>query len=395
MGTMKPIDAANAVEQAGSALLPTYKTYPFELVRGQGMHVWDAAGRCYLDFYGGHAVASLGHSPEALAEALGRQAREFLFYSNVARIPVRERAARALADYAGPGFSRVFFCNSGAEANESALKVGIQRTGRMRIAALEGGFHGRTLLALAATGGAGYRAGLEPLLAECVRLRPNRPEDLALLDSTVAAVIVEPVLSMAGVVELQRDWLVALRARTRELGIVLVFDEVQTGVGRLGAPFAALALGVTPDLITTAKGLGGGVPVGALLLTPEMADGMKEGDLASTFGGGPLACAAVLATLGEIRSQELEARVRRVSAFARDRLRVGPVDSVRGAGWLMGLVTGVPAREVHAFLMQRGILTGTSADPNVLRLMPPLIVEEDHVELLRAALLEWNRGDTQ
>jgi acetylornithine/N-succinyldiaminopimelate aminotransferase len=392
---MKPIGAPGAAPQDGSALLPTYKTYPFELVRGEGMYVWDAADRRYLDFYGGHAVASLGHSPEPIARALALQAREFLFYSNVARIPVREQAARALVEYAGPGFSRVFFCNSGAEANEAALKVGIQRTGRMRIAALEGGFHGRTLLALAATHGAGYRAGLEPLLAPCVRLRPNRFEDLELLDDTVAAVIVEPVLSMAGVVELEREWLRALRARTTQLGIVLVFDEVQTGVGRLGAPFAALALGVTPDLITTAKGLGGGVPVGALLLSPAMAEGIKEGDLASTFGGGPLACAAVLATLGEIRSQELEARVRRVSAVARERLRVGPVASVRGAGWLMGLVTDVPARDVHAFLMQRGILTGTSADPQVLRLLPPLIAEEEHVELLRAALLEWNRGDSK
>ncbi|MBI5836731.1 MAG: aspartate aminotransferase family protein [Candidatus Eisenbacteria bacterium] len=384
--------AAGAAAPPASALLPTYKTYPFELAQGEGMWVWDTSGRRYLDFYGGHAVASLGHSPKALADALAGQAREFLFYSNVARIPVRETAARALAEYAGPPFTQVFFCNSGAEANEAALKVAIQSTGRTRVAALTGAFHGRTLLALSATDGAGYRAGLEPLLAPCMRLRPNRFEDLDRLDDTVAAVIVEPVQSMAGVVVLEPAWLGALRERTRRLGIVLIYDEVQTGMGRLGAAFAAGQSGVTPDLVTTAKGLGGGVPVGALLLSTEMGAGVKEGDLGSTFGGGPLACVAVTTVLSEIANQDLHSRVRRVSAYARERLIVGPVSGVHGVGWLTGLATRGPAREVVAFLLQRGVLTGTSADPHVVRLLPPLIAGEEHVDLLREALLEWGNA---
>lgn len=375
-----------------SALIPTYASYPFELVGGDGVFVHGRDGRAYLDFYGGHAVAALGHSPREIVAAISAQASEFLFYSNVARIPVREQAARALVEFAGPPFSHVFFCNSGTEANEAALKVAMQSTGRARIAALGGAFHGRTLMSLSATDGGHYHAGVEALLVPTVRLTANQLADLARLDDTVAAVIVEPIQSMAGVVTLERPYLEALRKRTRELGIVLVFDEVQTGMARLGAPFAANRYGVTPDLITSAKALGGGVPVGAVIFSEALASRIKEGDLGSTFGGGPLAAAAVLAMVGAIRDRGIEAQVRRVSGYARGTLQVGPVSGIRGDGWLMGLETTVPAKDVHKFLLGRGILTGTSGDPHVLRLLPPLIIEEVHVDQLRDALLEWKEG---
>ncbi len=375
-----------------SALIPTYATYPFELVEGEGVYVRDREGRAYLDFYGGHAVAALGHSPREIVAAISGQASEFLFYSNVARIPVRDQAARALVDFAGPPFAQVFFCNSGTEANEAALKVAMQTTGRRRIAALSGAFHGRTLLSLSATDGEHYCAGMESLLVPTERLAPNQPADLARLDDTMAAVIVEPIQSMAGVVTLEKPYLEALRRRTQELGIVLVFDEVQTGMARLGAPFAATRFGVTPDLITSAKALGGGVPVGAVIFSEQLASQVKEGDLGSTFGGGPLASAAVLAMVTAIRDRGIEAQVRRVSDYARKSLAVGPVSGVRGDGWLMGLETTVPAKQVHKFLLERGILTGTSGDPRVLRLLPPLIIEEKHVDQLRTALLDWKGG---
>jgi len=372
-----------------SALVPTYATYPFELSRGQGMYVRDPQGREYLDFYGGHAVASLGHSPAEVLDAVAAQASELLFYSNVARVPVREQAARALVEFAGPTFSQVFFCNSGTEANEAALKTALALTGRGKIAALTGAFHGRTLLSLSATDGKGYRGALEPLLVPCVRLRPNVGEDLARVDDSVAAVIVEPIQSMAGVVALGKAYLEALRQRTREVGAALIFDEVQTGMGRLGAPFAASRHRAHPDMITTAKGLGGGVPVGAVIFDAATAVQVRQGDLGSTFGGGPLACAAALATVRALVGRNIPGQVARVSAVARAALKVGPVTEVRGEGWLLGLVTAPPAKEVYEHLLSRRILTGTSADPHVLRLLPPLVAEEEHVEILRQALEDW------
>jgi len=379
-------------EPTASALVQTYATYPFELVRGDGVTLRDTQEREYLDFYGGHAVAILGHSPRELANALFLQSHELLFYSNAAPIPLRERAARRLVEFAGPPFTQVFFCNSGTEANEAALKTALKITGRRKIAALTGAFHGRTLLSLSATDGAAYRQDLEAALLPCARLRPNAVEELGTLDESIAAVIVEPIQSMAGAVVLERSYLEALRLRTRELGAMLVFDEVQTGMGRLGAPFAANLFQVSPDILTTAKGLGGGFPVGATIFSAEVAAQVRPNDLGSTFGGGPLACAAVLSILESIERRELLARVRRVSEVARRRLVVGPVNAVRGEGWLLGLETGPPAREVYNHLLNQRILTGTSADAHVLRLLPPLIVEEDKVEILRQALKSWPGG---
>lgn len=372
-----------------SALVPTYATYPFEILRGNGVEVYDAQNRAYLDLYGGHAVATLGHTPTTIAAALAEQARTLFFYSNVARTPIRDTAARALADFSGLPGAQVFFCNSGTEANEAALKTALQVTKRAKIAALAGAFHGRTLLSLSATDGASYRGALEPLLVPCVRLRPNVLDDVALLDHSIAALIVEPIQSMAGVVVLEPTYLAALRTRTRELGIALIFDEVQTGIGRLGQPFAATAYHCAPDMITTAKGLGGGFPVGAVIFSADIAATITTGALGSTFGGGPLACAAVAATLATIHADDLLARVRRVSAYAREHLCVGPVTGIRGDGFLLGLETTAPAKDVYNYLLERRILTGTSAHPDVLRLLPPLILEETHIDQLATALREW------
>jgi len=370
------------------ALVPCYAQYPFALVSGRGARVRDADGREYWDFYGGHAVALLGHSHPAVAEAVGRQLRTLGFYSNVAPLAVRDQAAAALADFAGGELRHVFFCNSGAEANENALKLAIAQTGRTRIAALAGAFHGRTLLALSATDGAKLRGPFADVLVDRVRLGPNALEDVERIDESVAAVIVEPVLSMAGVVELSGEFLRKLRRRCDEVGAYLIYDEVQTGMGRLGRPLAAGRFDVRPDVVTLAKGIANGIPAGVVLMTPRVTQRIRIGDLGSTFGGGPVACAAILAVLETIRRERLVENAARLGEQMRSKLCVGPVESVRGCGCLIGLQTRAEAREIQQKLLERGFLTGTSADPHVLRLMPPINLPDQAIDELAAALSE-------
>lgn len=357
---------------SSAALVKTYAELPLEIVSGRGARVTDSAGRELWDLYGGHAVCLLGHSHPAVARAIQQQSERLMFYSNALPLEIRSRAAKRLAAFAPDGLEHVFFCNSGAEANENALKLAIDRTGRQRIAALHGAFHGRTLLALAATDGAKLHRGLESLLCPCTRLRPNCVEDVERIDETVAAVIVEPVMSMAGVIELSGEFLRALRARCDQTGTLLIYDEVQTGLGRLGRPFAAGEHGLLPDMVTLAKGLANGYPVGALLLRPKLAETIGIGDLGTTFGGGPTACAALLAVLDTLEREQLVEAAARFGDTARRKLLGGPVREVLGRGCLLGLRLDRPAKLVHAELLSRGFITGTSGDPNVLRLLPPL-----------------------
>lgn len=371
---------------SAGALVETYPQFPFMLVSGSGSRVRDERGREYWDLYGGHAVALLGHCHPALVRALRAQAEQLHFYSNAARVEVRARAAERLCAFAPEGLRRVFFCNSGAEANENALKLAIQQTGRPRIAALDGAFHGRTLLALAATAGEKLRRPYEGLLCPVVRLRPNVVEDVARIDGQVAAVIVEPILSMAGVIELGGAFLQALRRRCGEVGALLIYDEVQTGMGRLGRPFAAGRFEVLPDMVTLAKGIAGGVPMGAVLMTDAVAGRVAPGDLGTTFGGGPLACAALLAVLETVAAEGLVARAAAFGAAARERLVCGPVRSVAGCGCLLGLRVAGPAQALQARLLERGFITGTSGDPHVLRLLPPLNTPLEALDALAAAL---------
>lgn len=378
------------------ALLDTYAQLPIDVVEARGARLKTRDGRELWDFYGGHAVAVLGHSHAAVARALFDQAQRLAFYSNVLALDIRTRAAETLCRFAsnlGPraapiGLEHVFFCNSGAEANENALKLAIQHTGRKRIAMLEGGWHGRTLLALSATTEEKLRAPLDGLLVPSVRLRPNVVEDLARLDDSIAAIIVEPILSIAGVVELTGEYLRALRRRCDDVGCYLVYDEVQTGVGRLGRPYVAGEFGVCPDLVTSAKGLANGVPMGAVLMTARVADRVKAGDLGSTFGGGPLACAAMLAVVETIERDGLCPHAERLGGEMHARLRVGPVQQVLGRGCLIGLRVGGSAKAVHQQLLSAGFVTGTSADPYVLRLLPPLNLPIEAVNELALALAQ-------
>ncbi len=368
-------------------LARVFAQYPLEVASADGVWIHDGHGRRVLDMYGGHAVAALGYGHPRWQAALQTQARAVAFQSNAVPMDVRARAARKLVEFAELPLDTVFFVNSGAEANENALRLACRLTGRGRIVAIEGGFHGRSAAAAAVTWGSARWYGFPRTPFDVGHLPRG---DLAAIetgiDSSVAAVIAEPVQGVAGAYDLGADYLGALRRRCDEVGALLILDEVQCGVGRTGHPFAAGLYGVRPDLLTTAKALGAGFPVGALMLTPAIAAELKMGELGTTFGGGPLACAVVEAVIDVLREEDLLSNVRRISALIRERCVVGPVQACQGEGFLLGLRTAAPAAEIQARLLEQDILAGTSADPHVLRLLPPYTLAEEHVELLASAL---------
>jgi acetylornithine/N-succinyldiaminopimelate aminotransferase len=365
-----------------------FAQYPLEVASAQGVWLTNTRGERLLDLYGGHAVVALGYAHPEWTAALARQAQECQFQSNAVAMQVRAKAARRLVRFSKLPFGSVFFVNSGAEANENALKVALRMTGRTHVAAIEGGFHGRTAAAGAVTWGAQAKWYGYPRTPFDVSFIPrgDHAAIAAQVTKDTAAVIVEPVQGLAGAVVLGRPYLSALRARCDEVGALLIFDEVQCGMGRTGEPFAANLYGVRPDLLTTAKALGNGFPVAALMMSPLVSASLKVESLGTTFGGGPMACAAINAVLAALREQKLLERVRRLGAYIRRSCIAGPVTAVQGAGLLVGLRTRRPAKEVHAELLECGILAGTSADSHVLRLLPPYILEEQHVDALRDAL---------
>jgi acetylornithine/N-succinyldiaminopimelate aminotransferase len=359
---------------ASSPLLPVYAQMPVRPVSGHGAWLVDEQGDEWLDAYGGHAVASTGHSHPRVVGAVADQARALLFYSTAVPHPARERLAERLAALCPDPLGRLFFCNSGAEANENALGLARRHTGRQDVVSLRGGWHGRTAATLAVTDGARYEAAARR--AGVPLSRKVAPEDIAGLDAaiddTVAAVIMEPVQGLGGARDLAPEFVAAARRLTRERGVLLVFDEIQCGVGRCGAFTAAEAYGVVPDLLTMAKGLASGLPIGAVVTTPEIGDQLQVGDLGSTFGGGPVPCAAALATLDVIEEEGLIRNAVAVGETIRRGARALGVRRVSGRGLLLGLHLGQPAVPVQRALFQRRVLTGTASDPEVLRLMPPL-----------------------
>jgi acetylornithine/succinyldiaminopimelate/putrescine aminotransferase len=301
---------------------------------------------------------------------------------------VRARAAERLVRFARLPLVSVFFVNSGAEANENALKIALRQTQRAQIVAIEGSFHGRTAAAGAVTWGAQQKWYGFPRTPFTVSFLP-RGDSAAIarrVTRKTAAVIVEPVQGLAGAVDLGSEFLAALRRRCDQVGALLIFDEVQCGVGRTGHPFAANLYGVVPDLLTTAKALGNGFPCAAVLMSQQVAAGLTVESLGTTFGGGPMACAAIEAVLEAIESERLLERVQRVAAYIRRHCIIGPVTGHQGAGLLIGLRTTRPAKEIQAELLECGILAGTASDPLVLRLLPAFILEEEQVDMLRDAL---------
>lgn len=372
------------------ALLPVYASMPVRPVRGHGSWLVDEEGNEWLDAYGGHAVASTGHSHPDVVRAIAEQAAALLFYSTAVPLPQREELAERLAAWCPDPLGRVFLCNSGAEANENALHLARRHTGRRTIVSVRGGWHGRTVATLACTDGARYE---EAAVRAGMPLSRKVPfDDIAALeaavDHTVAAVLVEPVQGFAGARDCAPAFLAAARRVCDEHGAVLLFDEVQCGVGRCGAFSAAESFGVTPDALTFAKGLAGGLPIGAVVASPLLTDSLTLGDLGSTFGGGPVPCAAAVANLGVIEREGLIENAVTVGDHLAHGARALGVARVTGRGLLLGLHLDRPAAEVQRSLFGKRILTGTATDPRVLRLLPPLSFSHREADLLLAGLKE-------
>ena len=382
------------------AVMNTFGTPSRVLVRGQGAQVWDADGKEYTDLLAGIAVNCLGHAHPAIVEAVTDQLGTLGHVSNFFTTPAQVRLAEELISLTFPGQnaadSRVFLANSGTEANEAAFKIARRHGGssRPRVLALQDAFHGRTMGALALTHKAAYREPFEPLPGGVEFIPAGDVDALrSALGPDVAALIIEPIQGEAGVRELPAGYLEAARELTRAAGALLIIDEVQTGMGRSGAWMAhhLLAPGVVPDVVTLAKGLGGGIPIGAVVATCEAASLLGPGQHGTTFGGNPVACVAALAVIDTIRSQDLLARVERLgSAWAQELAAIDGVDQVRGRGLLIGvgLAEGLPpAGEIVAALAERGFIVNAPR-PDTIRLAPPFILSDDDARAFTTALSE-------
>ena len=368
-------------------MLPVYGQLPFVPVRAAGCDIVTDDGRFILDLYGGHAVAALGYSHPRLIGAIHEQSRELLFQSNAVALDVRAQAAERLVAVAPRNLTRAFFVNSGAEANDNALRMALVATKRTRILAVVHGFHGRTAAAGAVTwnSDAWYGFPGKPFDVDFIP-RDDCAAARDMIDDRVAAVIFEPVQGVAGAYDLSQEFVETLRTETAHHGALLIADEVQSGIGRSGQFFAVQTFGIEPDILTSAKSLGGGIPCGAVLVSDAVAEHFGPGSLGSTFGGGPVAAAAIVAVLESIIDEGLLANVRRREAEIREQCIVGPVQRVQGIGLLLGLVCDRPAADVRDHLLDHDILAGTSADPQVVRILAPLVIEPSHVTRLADAL---------
>jgi acetylornithine aminotransferase len=371
------------------SLFPTYARYPIRLVRGKGSRLWDDQGKEYLDFMSGLAVTNLGHAPDRVREALVRQLGELWHVSNLFHIEGQERAARLLVENSCA--DAVFFCNSGAEANEAAVKLArryhrkVLGNDRYKIVTFERSFHGRTLATLTATGQDKVKDGFDPLPDGFVHVPLH---DLAAVEAAVdghtAAIMIEPVVAEGGVIPVEHDFLRALRELCDRHGLLLIFDEVQTGMGRTGKLFAYQHSGVEPDIFTLAKGLGSGFPVGAMLAREHLVPAFSAGSHASTFGGTPIAMAAVTATLETMLELDVPAKAAEAGEYLMGRLREAARDlpnvaEIRGKGLLVGIQCTHPVADAVAEMHRRGLLVVT-AGPEVIRLLPNLLVTREEID---------------
>ncbi|MBA2335005.1 MAG: aminotransferase class III-fold pyridoxal phosphate-dependent enzyme [Blastocatellia bacterium] len=387
----KTMNFAEIKQQEDTFQLATYKKMGIAIERGSGSWVWTKEGEKYLDLYGGHAVCSTGHSHPHVVRAIQEQAENILFYSNLVYSEIRGRAAEKLVSIAPDILTKAFFCNSGTEANENAMRMARMATGREKIVSFSGGFHGRTADSISATFLGKYREIGRPnvphhVCAEFCDIESVR----SVVDGETAGIILEPIQSMAGVREAEPGFFRDLRELCDNNGIILIFDEVQTGIGRTGNWFfggSPLADFVEPDIITLAKSLGSGVPVGACLVNEKVSSQIKENDLGTTFGGGMLAMAAVLATLEAIETDRMINNANAVDKHLRAGLKdVAGITTVLGKGCLLGIEFKDKCSSIHTKLLENKIITGTSSNPNVLRLLPPLCVKKDEVDLFISTL---------
>jgi len=370
-------------------ILGVYKQLSLSIISAKGCELITNDNRKILDLYGGHAVMSLGYGEKNFLDSVKTQMTKLLFQSNLLPLEIRARAAENLLAIAPDSLAKVFFVNSGSEANENALKIACLATGRKKILAVTHGFHGRTAAAAAVTWNAKNSWYGFPAMPFEVDFIPR--DDLSavksMINSKIAAVIIEPIQGVAGAYDLSSDFLRSIRQKCSEASVVLIVDEVQSGMGRSGNYFAIQNYDIEPDILTTAKSLGGGVPCAALITTDYLSSYLKVGDLGSTFGGTPLACAAINAVIESLSKNKLLHNVKMMEKEIREKCLVGPVKNIQGKGLLLGLVCNRPATEIQTELLHRDILTGTSADNNVLRLLPPLILQSHHIDKLSDALI--------
>ncbi len=394
------MDTGQLMEWSAKYLMTVAKRYPVALVRGEGMRVWDSDGKEYLDFTSGIAVTALGHSHPKVVGTMREQAATLLHVSNYFHIPPQIHLAKLLCEHSFA--DRVFFSNSGAEANETAIKLARKwakehgASDRGDIISMRGGFHGRTLATVTATAQEKYHHGYEPLPGgfKYVPFNDLRAVERA-MDSHTAAVLVEPIQGEGGVNIPDEGYLPGLRKLCDEAGVLLILDEIQTGMGRTGKLWCHEHTGVTPDIMTLAKALANGVPIGATLATEDVARVFTPGSHGTTFGGNPLATAVGLTVFTTLLEERLPERAERMGRLLRDRLHdvqsqdPSAVKDVRGKGLLVGMDLGPPVADVVSACRERGLLVLTAGD-NTLRLAPPLIVDEPSVEravqIIRRAL---------
>jgi acetylornithine/N-succinyldiaminopimelate aminotransferase len=393
-----PPESPSLVEKRDAEnILGTYKRTSFHPRAGKGAKLVDADGKVYWDLLAGIAVNALGHRHPRLVKALREEANRLLHVSNLFYHPAQGLLAERLTHLSG--MPRVFFCNSGTEAVEAAVKfTRLAAPGRSRMLALEGGFHGRTMGALALTGNEAYRRPFEPLVGETTFLAAN---DVAALESAatpeVAAIFLEPILGEGGIVPLTAAYVEAARAAADRVGAALVFDEVQSGLGRTGHLFVFQEMGLKPDLVTLAKPLGGGLPLGAVLVSERIAPLVKPGQHGTTFGGNPIACRLGLETLSEIVDGGLLEDIRATGEWFGKKLRnakkrsKGAIVDVRGRGLMWGVELDRDAAEVQKALLTKGFVVGTSR-AKVLRLLPPYVVPRPALSGFIKALEEILRG---
>jgi len=391
----QPASSETTVSLADKYLFPTYKRPPFVLVKGEGCRVWDEKGKEYLDFVGGIAVCALGHSSPIVTRALDEQSKTLVHVSNLYYTRPQVELARLLVENSFA--DRVFFCNSGAEANEAAIKIARRYTrekfgpGKHTIICMQGSFHGRTMATLSATGQFKVQIGYDPLL-EGFKFVPFN--DLAALrnavDDTVCAVMLEPIQGEGGIVVPHPDYLKGVKEICREKGALLIFDEIQTGMGRTGRLFAYEHFGVSPDIMSLAKALGNGLPIGAMLSTEALSSAFGPGSHASTFGGTPLVTAVSKAVLSSLLNDGWLEHCRNMGTYFMARLeelkkRHACIKEVRGFGLIIGVELDRPGAPVLEACVQRGFLINC-AQEKVLRFVPPLVVTKKEIDQLIEAL---------
>jgi predicted acetylornithine/succinylornithine family transaminase len=372
----------NNFEKEAKYLIQTYAKYPIELVKGEGSYVWDSTGKKYLDFYGGHAVCILGHCHTKIVKAINDQSKNLIFYSNVFSTAPAILLAEHLAKTLEPKEYQVYLTNSGSEANETALKIARKHTGKDRVISFKNAFHGRGIPPLAVTGIDSYHK-YKPNLDNYTSFAElgDMESVYAAYNDNTAAVICEPIQSIGGLNMAEPSFYKELEEFCKEKNMLLIFDEIQTGLGRTGTFWFSEYLKVSPDIITTAKGIAGGLPLSAVIVKKEFSSEIKVGDHATTFGGGPVPCAAAVATLEIILKKGFLAEVSGKEQAIREKLKDNPrIIKIRGKGLLLGIELDNHYPNIVKECNAEGLIISTSSDKKVLRIMPPLIITQSQID---------------